>query len=84
VREMLVNNGVNRTEAEREVPDQPPRFVKIKEVQAITSLGERTIYRRMREGTFPKPIRTDAAAAPKTLPRPRVIDRKPVGKRRTG
>ncbi|MBF8725467.1 helix-turn-helix transcriptional regulator [Pseudomonas putida] len=33
------------------------RFMRINEVIAVTGLGRNTIYRRMREGTFPKQIR---------------------------
>ncbi|WP_420889825.1 helix-turn-helix transcriptional regulator [Ensifer aridi] len=31
------------------------RFLRLKEVMARTSLGSSTIYRRMKDGTFPKP-----------------------------
>jgi prophage regulatory protein len=31
------------------------RFLKLREVMRITSLGSSTIYRRMDAGTFPKP-----------------------------
>ena len=82
VREMLVQNGADRAEAEREFPDEPPRFIKLPEVMRYTSLGEATIYRRMLAGTFPRPIRTDVAAAPKALPRLRAlpVGPKPIGK----
>ena len=36
-------------------PHKADRFLKLKEVMARTSLGSSTIYRRMKEGTFPKP-----------------------------
>lgn len=32
----------------------PGRLLKLKDVQAETSLGVATIYRRMHQGTFPK------------------------------
>lgn len=32
----------------------PGRLLKLKDVQAETSLGVSTIYRRMEQGTFPK------------------------------
>lgn len=33
------------------------RFLRLVEVMHITGLGRNTIYRRMREGTFPKQVR---------------------------
>ncbi|AHC81977.1 DNA-binding protein [Pseudomonas monteilii SB3078] len=33
------------------------RFIRIKEVISVTGLARNTIYRRMREGTFPRQIR---------------------------
>jgi prophage regulatory protein len=33
------------------------RFVRLEEVLHITGLGRNTVYRRMREGTFPKQVR---------------------------
>ncbi|MBM6445296.1 AlpA family transcriptional regulator [Pseudomonas sp. MIL9] len=33
------------------------RFMRLDEVLHITGLGRNTIYRRIREGTFPKQIR---------------------------
>lgn len=36
-------------------PAKADRFLKLKEVMARTSLGSSTIYRRMKEGTFPRP-----------------------------
>ncbi|MBZ9781614.1 AlpA family transcriptional regulator [Pseudomonas sp. REP124] len=33
------------------------RFLRLDEVLHITGLGRNTIYRRIREGTFPKQIR---------------------------
>jgi len=32
------------------------RFLKRKEVETATTLSKATIYRRMGEGTFPKPV----------------------------
>lgn len=33
------------------------RFMRIDEVISVTGLGRNTIYRRMREGTFPRQVR---------------------------
>ncbi|WP_085600439.1 AlpA family transcriptional regulator [Pseudomonas sp. B10(2017)] len=33
------------------------RFIRIKDVISVTGLARNTIYRRMREGTFPRQIR---------------------------
>lgn len=33
------------------------RFIRLDEVLHITGLGRNTVYRRMREGTFPKQVR---------------------------
>lgn len=33
------------------------RFMRIDEVVAVTGLARNTIYRRMREGTFPRQVR---------------------------
>ncbi|MFG0755392.1 AlpA family transcriptional regulator [Pseudomonas sp. TYF_14] len=33
------------------------RFMRIDEVISVTGMGRNTIYRRMREGTFPRQVR---------------------------
>lgn len=33
------------------------RFLRLDEVRHVTGLGRNTIYRRIREGTFPKQVR---------------------------
>lgn len=39
-----------------EVPDQPTRLIRIREVQHRTGLGRSTIYRWMADGKFPKSV----------------------------
>ncbi|MCP5394571.1 MAG: AlpA family transcriptional regulator [Sphingomonadaceae bacterium] len=39
-----------------EVPEQPTRLIRIREVQYRTGLGRSTIYRWMAEGKFPKSV----------------------------
>ena len=38
------------------------RLLRLSEVQARTALGRSTIYRKMREGSFPKPLKIGARA----------------------
>jgi len=35
------------------------RFLRLDEVLHITGLGRNTVYRRIREGTFPRQVRID-------------------------
>ncbi|WP_282370345.1 helix-turn-helix transcriptional regulator [Pseudomonas sp. PS02290] len=37
--------------------DQPRRFIRIKEVLAITSLSQSELYRRIKAGTFPTQVK---------------------------
>lgn len=37
-------------------PDAPGRFLKIREVSRETSFSRTTIWRRVKDGTFPAPI----------------------------
>ena len=39
-----------------EVPEQPTRLIRIREVQHRTGLGRSTIYRWIAHGNFPKPV----------------------------
>jgi prophage regulatory protein len=43
------------------VPDEPFRFLRMKEVRAKVGLGTSTIFRLMAEGKFPKSIAIDRA-----------------------
>jgi predicted DNA-binding transcriptional regulator AlpA len=45
------------------VPDEPFRFLRLRQVIDKVGLGERTIYRRIAAGVFPKPVAIDAAAS---------------------
>ena len=38
------------------------RLLRLSEVQTRTALGRSTIYRKMREGSFPKPLKIGARA----------------------
>jgi predicted DNA-binding transcriptional regulator AlpA len=38
------------------VPDEPFRFLRMPEVLSRTGLGRTTLYRRIENGTFPRPI----------------------------
>lgn len=38
-------------------PEGIDRFLRLEEVLHITGLGWNTVYRRMREGTFPQQVR---------------------------
>ena len=38
------------------------RLLRLSEVQTRTALGRTTIYRKMREGTFPEPLKIGARA----------------------
>ena len=38
------------------------RLLRLSEVQARTALGRSTIYRKMREGSFPQPLKIGARA----------------------
>ena len=41
----------------RSTIDSIDRFMRLAEVLQVTGLGRNTVYRRMREGTFPKQIK---------------------------
>lgn len=40
----------------RSQPLSPTRFVRLPEVKALTGLSRSTVYERIREGQFPKPV----------------------------
>ena len=42
---------------------QPPRALRLPAVMSLTGLGRATIYRRIRESSFPKPIRLGGNSA---------------------
>jgi prophage regulatory protein len=42
---------------DRAMPEDIDRFLRLNEVLHITGLGRNTVYRRIREGTFPKQVR---------------------------
>lgn len=45
----------------REFPtdDQPGRFLRLREVQAMTGLSRSSLYRKIAIGSFPPPVRLD-------------------------
>lgn len=51
----------------RAVPTNPGKLLKLRDVIGETSLGEGTIRRRMKAGTFPKPYRLRGHGAHRTV-----------------
>lgn len=47
---------VARTEAARLVPNDAPRILRLPSVEIKTGLRKTSIYDRMKEGTFPRPV----------------------------
>jgi prophage regulatory protein len=44
-------------ETQTPVTASQPALIRMKEVMKITGLGRTSIYRKMKEGTFPEPLR---------------------------
>jgi predicted DNA-binding transcriptional regulator AlpA len=52
MRERVAAGGGDPTD----IPDEPVRFWRLPEVIERTSMGRTTIWRRVRDGQFPKPV----------------------------
>jgi predicted DNA-binding transcriptional regulator AlpA len=55
-RAQLIAQGLDGSE----VPNEPFRFIRLKEVVKRTGLSRATIYRRVADGKFPKPVSLNA------------------------
>lgn len=57
------------------------RFIRLDEVLHITGLGRNTVYRRIREGTFPKQVRIgpNSAAWRQSAISKWMLDLSPIG-----
>lgn len=49
--------------AARAAPPHPPALIRIDRVMALTQLSKSTIYKLVREGDFPEPIRLTLRAS---------------------
>jgi prophage regulatory protein len=43
-------------------PNQPERLLKLRHVLELTALSRATLYRRMEQGTFPRPVKFGRAS----------------------
>jgi predicted DNA-binding transcriptional regulator AlpA len=54
-RQVLIANGKDPSV----VPDEPFRFLQLREVKSRVGLGTTSIYKAMAAGKFPRPVRLD-------------------------
>ena len=58
-----MTSDVSAARQRRDVSPSPARFIKLPEVEARVAFDGATIYRRVKAGTFPRPVKVGKRAS---------------------